>query len=114
MSSRPQNYRLTHPPSQRIAAPTAFANIKWKFYLCFIIPGCLSAVMIWVLFPDTLGIPLEEVAAIFGDESEIYQAEREAERAVGATSDGDQTNTKSIDGSDEGDVEKGRVVASGK
>ena len=69
--------------------------------------------MIWVLFPDTLGIPLEEVAAIFGDESEIYQAEREAERAVRANADGEQSKagSKSIDGSDEGDVEKGRVVA---
>jgi sugar porter (SP) family MFS transporter len=28
------------------AAPTAFANIGWKFYLCFIIPGCISAAVI--------------------------------------------------------------------
>jgi MFS family permease len=87
------------------AAPTAFANIHWRFYLCFIIPGCLSVVMIWFLFPDTLGIPLEEVAAIFGDDNEIYHAEREAEKVVGiAGADGP---AKSVGDSDEEDIEKG-------
>ena len=74
--------------------------------------------MIWILFPDTLGIPLEEVAAIFGDESEIYQAEREAEKAVVGGTPGElnspNAGSKSIDGSDEGDVEKGQVVQTGK
>lgn len=41
-------------------------RIGWKFYLCFIIPGILSAIGIWLFFPDTWGLPLEEVAAIFG------------------------------------------------
>ncbi|KAK7883526.1 hypothetical protein LTR67_011102 [Exophiala xenobiotica] len=81
------------------AAPTAFANIHWRFYLCFIIPGCLSAVMIWFWFPDTLGIPLEEVAAMFGDESEIYHVEREEEKAVTVAQD--EVQGKSIEGSQE-------------
>ncbi|TKA76547.1 hypothetical protein B0A49_01803 [Cryomyces minteri] len=55
-------------------APTAFINIGWKFYLCFIIPGCISAVIIWLYFPDTWGVPLEEVAAMFGDANELYRA----------------------------------------
>ncbi|KAK5019535.1 MFS transporter [Cryomyces antarcticus] len=54
------------------AAPTAFDNIGWKFYLCFIIPGSLAAVGIFLFFPDTWGVPLEEVAAIFGDVDELY------------------------------------------
>jgi len=52
--------------------PIAFDKIGWKFYLCFIIPGILSAIMIWVFYPDTWGLPLEEVAALFGDAEEIY------------------------------------------
>jgi hypothetical protein len=36
--------------------------------LCFIIPGCLAAVGIFSYFPDTKGMPLEEIAAIF----EVY------------------------------------------
>lgn len=53
------------------AAPTAFATIKWKFYLCFIIPGSIGAIVMFFLFPDTRGLPLEEVAALFGDKDEV-------------------------------------------
>ncbi|KAK5234293.1 hypothetical protein LTR96_005545 [Exophiala xenobiotica] len=51
--------------------PIAFQQIGWKFYLCFIIPGSLSAICIWRYFPDTKGLALEEVAAIFGDQDEM-------------------------------------------
>jgi hypothetical protein len=33
----------------------------------FIIPGTIGAVIMWLFFPDTLGKPLEETAALFGD-----------------------------------------------
>ncbi|KAF2013703.1 MFS transporter [Aaosphaeria arxii CBS 175.79] len=59
------------------AAPTAFQNIGWKFYLVFIIPGTIGGLVIWNFFPDTNGMPLEEIAALFGDEHEVavYQNE---------------------------------------
>jgi hypothetical protein len=53
------------------SAPTAFENIGWKFYLAFIIPGTIGSVIMWFFFPNTLGLPLEEVAAIFGDHDEV-------------------------------------------
>lgn len=53
------------------SAPTAFEKIGWYFYLFFIIPGTIGAVIMWFFFPDTLGLPLEEVAAIFGDHEEV-------------------------------------------
>jgi hypothetical protein len=53
------------------SAPTAFQNIGWHFYLFFIIPGTIGAVIMWFFFPDTLGMPLEEVAALFGDHDEV-------------------------------------------
>lgn len=49
-------------------APTAFQNIGWKFYLCFIVPGTVMALIILYWFPNTKGMPLEEIAALFGDE----------------------------------------------
>ncbi|KAK5046740.1 hypothetical protein LTR84_007501 [Exophiala bonariae] len=49
-------------------APTAFANIGWRFYLCLIVPGTVMALIILFWFPNTKGMPLEEVAALFGDE----------------------------------------------
>lgn len=48
-------------------APTGFASIGWKFFLCFIISCLILGVGYWIFLPDTLGVPLEEVARIFGD-----------------------------------------------
>ena len=61
-----------------------FRKIGWKFYLCFIIPGTLGGLALWFFFPDTKGRPLEEIAAIFGDEDEVavYQQEIEIEGNV--------------------------------
>ncbi|KAK3316751.1 MFS transporter [Apodospora peruviana] len=54
------------------AAPTALENIGWKYYLCFIIPSSIAAVLILLFWPDTNGMPLEEVARLFGDEEELF------------------------------------------
>ncbi|KAF2018528.1 general substrate transporter [Aaosphaeria arxii CBS 175.79] len=62
------------------SAPEAFANIGWKFYLAFIVPGTIGSVVMWLFFPDTLGLPLEEVAAIFGDHDEANIKESHTER----------------------------------
>lgn len=53
-------------------APLAFSSIGWKFYLCFVVPGTLCGIVIWCFFPETRGIPLESIAAIFGDRAELY------------------------------------------
>lgn len=37
----------------------------------FIIPGTIGAVVMWIYCPDTLGKPLEETAALFGDQDEV-------------------------------------------
>jgi len=53
------------------ATATAFANIGWKFYLLFIIISGLGTVFVYFVIPETKGIPLEEMAAIFGDTEDI-------------------------------------------
>lgn len=69
------------------AAPTAFANIGWRFYLvssenwygshgnfkmqAFISICAVGVVWVWISIPETKGLPLEEVAAIFGDGDEV-------------------------------------------
>jgi hypothetical protein len=45
--------------------------------LALIIPGSIGGVVMFLFFPDTKGIPLEEVAAIFGDADEVAVYERE-------------------------------------
>lgn len=49
-------------------APIAFQDIGWKFYLCFICPTTVAAVIIFFVLPDTKGLALEVVGALFGDE----------------------------------------------
>ncbi|OAL29863.1 hypothetical protein AYO22_01769 [Fonsecaea multimorphosa] len=65
-------------------APVALRTIGWRFFLCFIIPGSIACVVMWVWFPDTKGRPLEEIAALFGDVDEvaIYQHEIEIDTAT--------------------------------
>ncbi|KAF2494373.1 MFS transporter [Lophium mytilinum] len=56
-------------------APTAIADIGWKYYLVFICLSVFGAATVFFLYPDTLGKPLEEVAKMFGDDDlvAIYQ-----------------------------------------
>lgn len=53
------------------ATATAFANIGWKFYLIFIIISGLGTFFVYFVIPETKGIPLEEMAAVFGDTEDI-------------------------------------------
>ncbi|KAK3716662.1 hypothetical protein LTR37_006292 [Vermiconidia calcicola] len=61
------------------SAPTALTNIGWYYYLVFIIPGTCGAIIMWTMFPDTLGKPLEETARLFGDADEVASYMQEIE-----------------------------------
>jgi sugar porter (SP) family MFS transporter len=61
------------------SAPVAFERVGWRFYLALIIPGTIGTIIMWIYFPDTKGLPLEEVAAIFGDADEVAVYQREIE-----------------------------------
>ncbi|KEP55820.1 MFS monosaccharide transporter [Rhizoctonia solani 123E] len=50
------------------AAPTAFANIGYRFYALFIALNLCTAIIVWAYFPETKGLSLEEIAVLFGDE----------------------------------------------
>ncbi|KAK6374026.1 hypothetical protein LTS17_007996 [Exophiala oligosperma] len=73
------------------STPTAFKNIGWKFYLCFIIPSTIGALVIWFWFPDTNGLPLEEIAAIFGDADEVAIYQRDIEEELDSQPVQDET-----------------------
>lgn len=53
------------------ATTTAFANIGWKFYLVFILISGLGCIAAYFLLPETKGIPLEEMAKIFGETEDV-------------------------------------------
>ncbi|KAH8702278.1 general substrate transporter [Talaromyces proteolyticus] len=51
--------------------PQGFSNLGWKYFLIYI---CISSVgYVWLYWatPETKGIPLEEIAAIYGDKDDI-------------------------------------------
>lgn len=50
---------------------TAFSHIGWKFFLVFIIISGLGGILAFFYIPETKGVPLEEIAAIFGDADEV-------------------------------------------
>jgi hypothetical protein len=66
------------------AASTAFANIGWKFYIFFIIFAAAGCVVAFFIFPDTLHKPLEETAAMFGDEEEVIIFQRCIDKESGS------------------------------
>jgi len=50
------------------AAPTALANIQWRFYIFFICMTAVNILIMWRYFPETKGLSLEEINGKFGDE----------------------------------------------
>jgi Sugar (and other) transporter len=54
------------------AAPTAFAQIGWKYYLLFIILTAINIPLVWCFFPETKGLSLEEIGERFGDEVVVH------------------------------------------
>ncbi|CAM1510798.1 Fc.00g083110.m01.CDS01 [Cosmosporella sp. VM-42] len=46
-------------------------NIGWKFYMIFVAVTVVSTIAIWFTFPETIGLPLEEINAKFGEKVEI-------------------------------------------
>ncbi|KAK5257668.1 hypothetical protein LTR40_009439 [Exophiala xenobiotica] len=50
-------------------APTAFANIGWKFYLVFLSLLVCFIMPLFFYFPESKGLSLEEIARLFNDET---------------------------------------------
>ncbi|RSM15727.1 hypothetical protein CDV31_004826 [Fusarium ambrosium] len=46
-------------------------NIGWKFYMIFVVVTVISTIAIWFTFPETIGLPLEEINAKFGEQVEV-------------------------------------------
>ncbi|EXJ74653.1 uncharacterized protein A1O5_01346 [Cladophialophora psammophila CBS 110553] len=87
------------------AAPTAFAEIGWRYYLPFIILSAINVVIICIWFPNTRHLALEEVAAIFGDGDRVavYQSQIQGTNLVNIESDqpaGSKANSVSAEHKD--------------
>jgi len=63
------------------SAPHAFESAGWKFYLCFILIPAFGGVIIFFFYHDTLRVPLEEIAAMFGDADEVVVYQQQLDTA---------------------------------
>jgi hypothetical protein len=57
---------MKYQNSNRYLILTLHSNIGWKYYLLFIILSGISIIVIGFLWPDTNGVPLEEISRLFG------------------------------------------------
>lgn len=79
------------------AAPTAFAQVGWKYYLLFIILTAINIPLVWYFFPETKGLSLEEIGGKFGDDvavriTDISEEQRaQLDKKVEAEKEGAET-----------------------
>ncbi|KAJ5080813.1 general substrate transporter [Penicillium angulare] len=55
-----------------IPAPTAFAQVGWKYHLLFILLTAIQAPLLWIMLPETKGLALEEIGEKFGDHVAVH------------------------------------------
>lgn len=53
------------------AAPTAFANIGYKFWIILICLTFIYAILVYFFLPETKGMTLEDISVLFGDPVEL-------------------------------------------
>lgn len=59
----------------RKITPIAISNIGWRTYIIFAVLNALWVPIIYVFFPETKGLQLEEVDRLFAGEDLFDQAE---------------------------------------
>ncbi|EON63147.1 hypothetical protein W97_02374 [Coniosporium apollinis CBS 100218] len=50
----------------------AFKNIGWHMYLLYMGLSIISGILVYFIIPETKGLPMEELAALFGDEVMVH------------------------------------------
>jgi len=65
--------------------PTASAAIGWKYYLVFVCLGIVHTIHLYFFLPDTAGMALEEIDAVFGKEVAGHLSDENLEEQDKAT-----------------------------
>ena len=51
--------------------PVGLENIAWKFYFVYIVILVIECIVIYMYFPETRGLTLEEVGHLLDDDDEM-------------------------------------------
>ncbi|KAH7354820.1 general substrate transporter [Rhexocercosporidium sp. MPI-PUGE-AT-0058] len=78
------------------AAPTAFETIGWRFYLIMMAFTIVCAVIFAVYFPETKGLSLEEISALFGDKVAPGAAHDEVITSIDSEGEKAKTSNHSV------------------
>lgn len=70
------------------AAPTAFQNIGYKFWIILICLTFIYAILVYLFLPETKGMTLEDISVLFGDPVEL-SFEQALSRETGSKVDAD-------------------------
>ncbi|KAF6838426.1 major myo-inositol transporter iolT [Colletotrichum plurivorum] len=58
--------------------PIGIANLKWRYYLVYVVIIAVETFVIWLIYPETKGVSLEEVAVVMeGDRAHVERVENE-------------------------------------
>jgi len=49
------------------ASPTALENVRWRYYIFFLVMNLVTACAVYLFVPETMGKSLEEINEVFGD-----------------------------------------------
>ncbi|KAG4436373.1 hypothetical protein IFR05_008129 [Cadophora sp. M221] len=80
-------------------SPIAFASVGYKYYSLFICTNAVGAIVVFLMFPETKGKSLEEIAAIFGDE--VIVANLDATQDKIAAQDAEDEQVERVEGKGE-------------
>lgn len=81
--------------------PILMERIGWRLYIILAFFALLAFITVYFCYPETSGVPLEEIGALFGDEINVPQDDDEDEDDAEANSEaGTHRRSASADGSD--------------
>ena len=80
-----------------VAGPIALDQIKWKFFLVFIVPGAVEWLAVFFFFPETKQRSLEDINVAFGETVAVHY--------YGATTEEQEEYYKAIAANDFGHIE---------
>ena len=60
--------------------PMAIEAISWRYFLVFLIMDCIYLVIVFLFYPETKNMALEQIGEVFGDSVAKHEGSDKAEQ----------------------------------